>query len=108
MSRTRRYSIEIKRSPDAFLVLSAAADWNDNERRLAFGQLMRMSRMPNSTRLYWLQIKDQKGVVLLFNTMDWTDDDRRVGVAEICRLAGLPEDNCLPRRSISRGSDKEL
>jgi hypothetical protein len=69
---------------------------------------MRLSRMANSTRLYWLQIKDQKGVVLLFNTMDWTDDDRRVGVAEICRLAGLPEDNCLPRRSISRGSDKEL
>jgi hypothetical protein len=95
MARTRRYSIEIKRSPDGFLVLSAAADWNENERRLAFGQLMRIGRMPDSTtRLYWIQIKDRKGVVFLFNTMDWTDDDRRAGLAEICRLAGHPQDHC--------------
>jgi hypothetical protein len=30
---------------------------------------MRMGRMPDSTtRLYWIRIKDLKGVVLLFNT----------------------------------------
>jgi hypothetical protein len=91
MVRTHR-SIEIKRF-DGFLVMSVAADWNDDERRLAFGQLMRVGRMPDSTtRLYWIQIKDQKGVVFLFNTVDWTDDDMRAGLAEICRLAGHPED----------------
>ena len=69
MVRTRRYSIEIKRSPDGFPVLLVAANWSDKERRLAFGQLMRMGRMPDSTtRLYWIRIKDLKGVVLLFNT----------------------------------------
>ena len=96
MARIHRCSIEIKRSPDSLPVLVAAADWNDNERGVAFAQIMRMSRMPDSnTRLYWIHIKDQNGVVFLFNTMDWTDDDRRAGVADICRLAGLPEDNSL-------------
>jgi hypothetical protein len=96
MARTRRYSIEIKRSPDGLPVLFTAADWDDKERRVAFAQIMQPSRMPDSTtQLYWIDIKDQHGVLLLFNTMDWTDDDRRAAVAAICRLVGLPDDNCL-------------
>jgi hypothetical protein len=110
MARTRRYSIEIKRSPDGLPVLFTAADWDDEERRVAFARFMRPSRMPDSaTRLYWINIKDQNGVLLLFNTMDWTDDDRRDALAAICRLAGLPEDNCFTAPiEQHEGADKEL
>ena len=92
MLRTRRYSIEIKRSPDGLLALSVAADWNNKERSLAFAEIMRMSQLPClQTRLYWIEVRDQNGVLLLFNTMDWTEEGKCAGLAKICRLAGLPD-----------------
>jgi hypothetical protein len=94
MPRRRRYSIEIKRSPDGLLILFLAADWNKKERDLASAHIFRMSELPRSeTHLYWIEIKDEAGVLLLFNTMDWTEEGRPAAVAEICRLAGLSKVN---------------
>jgi len=92
---TRRYSIEIK-SIKGGTVLFTAADWNDEERRTALAQIMRLeSRTVDSmTRLYWIDVKDEQGVRQLFTTADWNDDDRRIAIGQICHLAGVPDDNC--------------
>jgi hypothetical protein len=77
-------------------VLFTAADWNDEERRIAFAQIMRLeSRTVDSTTcLYWIDVKDEQGVGQLFTTVDWNDDDRRIAVSQICRLAGVPDETC--------------
>ena len=92
---TRRYSIEIKSVEDG-TVLFTAADWNDEEHRIALAQIMGLeSRAFDSrTRLYWIDVKDEQGVRQLLTTADWNDDDRRIAIGQIFRLAGVPDDNC--------------
>jgi hypothetical protein len=92
---TRRYSIEIK-NLEGRTVLFTAADWNDEERRIALAQIMRLERwaFDSTTRLYWIDVKDEQGVRQLLTTADWNDDDRRIAIGQIFRLAGVPDGNC--------------
>jgi hypothetical protein len=92
---TRRYSIEIK-SIEGVTVLFTAADWNDEERRIALAQIMRLESraFDSTTRLYWIDVKDEQGVRQLLTTADWNDDDRRIAIGQIFRLAGVPDGNC--------------
>jgi hypothetical protein len=99
---TRRYSIEINSTKHG-TVLFTAADWNDEERRIALAQIMRLeSRTVDSTTgLYWIDVKDEQGGRHLFTTADWNDDDRRVAFGQISRLAGVPDDNCFTEPLLS-------
>jgi hypothetical protein len=92
---TRRYSIEIKSVEDG-TVLFTAADWNDEEHRIALAQIMGLESraFDSTTRLYWIDVKDEQGVRQLLTTADWNDDDRRIAIGQIFRLAGVPDDNC--------------
>jgi hypothetical protein len=104
--RTARYVVEIKTIKGG-RVLFTAADWSDEERRIAFAQIMRLeSRTVDSTTcLYWIDVKDEQGVGQLFTTADWNDDDRRFAVSEICRLAGVWGDRRSTRK-FPRSTDR--
>ena len=93
---TRRYSIEIK-SLGGGTVLFTAADWSDEERRIALAQIMGLESrtFDSTTRLYWIDVKDEQGVRQLLTTADWNDDDRRIAIGQILRLAGVPDDSCV-------------
>ena len=71
-------------------------DWNDEERRIALAQIMGLESraFDSTTRLYWIDVKDEQGVRQLLTTADWNDDDRRIAIGQIFRLAGVPDDNC--------------
>jgi hypothetical protein len=45
-ARRRRYAIEIK-DPDNKTVIFAAAEWTDDERRIAVGQILRLAGLPS-------------------------------------------------------------
>jgi hypothetical protein len=45
--RTRRYSIEIKDAAGKTVIFTAA-DWTDDERRVAVAQVMRLAGLPDS------------------------------------------------------------
>jgi hypothetical protein len=48
--------------------------------------------MPGTrNRRYSIEIKDAKGVSVLFATADWDEDDRRAAFAQILRLDGVLE-----------------
>jgi hypothetical protein len=49
----------------------------------------------STTRLYWIDVKDEQGVRQLLTTADWNDDDRRIAIGQILRLAGVPDDSCV-------------
>jgi hypothetical protein len=93
---TRRYSIEIK-SLGGGTVLFTAADWSDEERRIALAQIMGLESrtFDSTTRLHWIDVKDEQGVRQLLTTADWNDDDRRIAIGQILRLAGVPDDSCV-------------
>jgi hypothetical protein len=47
MAKQRRYSIEIK-DDTGKTVIFTAADWTDDERRIAVAQLMRLAGLPDT------------------------------------------------------------
>ena len=47
MAKQRRYSIEIK-DDTGKTVIFTAADWTDDERRVAVAQVMRLAGLPDS------------------------------------------------------------
>jgi hypothetical protein len=47
MPKQRRYSIEIK-DDTGKAVIFTAADWTDDERRVAVAQVMRLAGLPNT------------------------------------------------------------
>ena len=90
-TKRRRYSIEIRNlAAEAFLM--GTAHWTGEECRTAVARIIRLERRPPdcTTRLYWIQIKDEDGGHQLVTTWDWTDNDRSKALREICRLAQLP------------------
>ena len=90
-TKRRRYSIEIRNlAAEAFLL--GTAHWTGEECRAALARIIRLERRsPDcTTRLYWIQIKDEDGSHQLVTTWDWTDNDRSEALREICRLAQLP------------------
>ncbi|HYX03441.1 MAG TPA: hypothetical protein VE963_15230 [Reyranella sp.] len=91
-TKRRRYSIEIRNlAAEAFLM--GTARWTGEECRTAVDRIIRLERRPPdcTTRLYWIQIKDEDGGHQLVTTWDWTDNDRSKALREICRLAQLPD-----------------
>jgi len=48
MPSTRRYSIEIK-DPDNKSVVFTAADWTEEEKRIAVAQILRLAGMPDDS-----------------------------------------------------------
>ena len=83
----RRYSLELASLERA--TVAVRANWTDEECRIALDDIFRLeSRMPtDATRLYWIQIKDDRGALRLFTTWDWTAVDRRIAWRKIRRLA---------------------
>ena len=49
MARTRRYSIEIKDIKAGRTVVLTAADWDEDEMRVAVAQVMRLAGVPDGT-----------------------------------------------------------
>jgi hypothetical protein len=48
MAETRSYTVEIKDIENGQTVMLMAADWDDNDKRIAVAQLMRLAGVPNN------------------------------------------------------------